>query len=238
MKKSGRVFCFLTLFLLAIFPIQNAVADEGGSLYHLPYPDGVRIFNQQSPFSKIKDDNHTYFAFDFKAEYPEFDRYEPAPVVAAKGGWVVYRKDCDDGFKEEEANLVVLGHYPKGDGTYREYSFYVHLKQGSIPEYVIVGGYIRAGVKIGLEGHNGLSTGIHLHFCVTDWFDLYFMYQVGTPGVAAKTYQLDAQKNRVYKTIPFRFIEYEDVLSWEKGNCLWSENAIIEVLTDPNEPQP
>lgn len=234
MRKLRGIFLFLLFFLAIIFPLKT-LADGGGSWYHLPYPNCLRVFLTQGPFSS---GNHSgYFAVDFKAEYPSYNLWEPAPVVAARGGWVVFAKDCDDGFTEEEANLLVLGHSPKPDGTYREYSWYVHLKKESIPKYVIVEGYIRAGVKIGLEGHNGLSSGVHLHFCVTDWFDQSFMYKVGRSGVIPRAYQLE-NNNRIYKTVPFRLFEYEDVSNWAEGNWVGSENVITEVTTDPNEPQP
>ncbi|MDP2874005.1 MAG: M23 family metallopeptidase [bacterium] len=238
MRKLRGIFCFLITFLaIFLFSTTHVSADGEGNWYHLPYPKGLRIFNMQSPFSQSPESNHRYFAIDFKAEYPGYDQWEPAPVVAARSGWVVYKKDCDDGTKEEEANLLVLGHGPKDSySQYQEYSWYLHLQKGSIPNYVVLGGYIRSGVIIGKEGHNGKSTGIHLHFAVTNWFNPSRLYTEGVPGDVAKAYLIRDQE-RIYLTVPFKFFEYQDVRGWMENNWVGSENVITEVTTDPREPQ-
>lgn len=242
MGKLRGIFCFLLLlFTISFFPGQTVSSEAEGSYYHLPYPNGTRVFEIQGPFSQSPEANHSYFAFDSKG-VGRIDDGKPALVSAARSGWVVYKKDCEDGLKEVEANLLVLGHGPKSpDGQYQEYSWYMHLQKDSIPDDIMVGDYIRCGTIIGREGHNGKSTGVHLHFGVTAWFDPGRFMTEGVPGCLPKAYHLNADGSREYLYIPFKFYEYENVEQWPEGKWVGSKNLIyvqIPQLLTHAHPEP
>lgn len=96
-----------------------------------------------------------FYSFDF--EMPE-----GTPVLAARGGVVVY---VQDGFSEggllpdliERANLVSVGH---ADGTIASYG---HLSEGL---EVAVGDSVARGQILGWSGSTGFSGRPHLHFHV------------------------------------------------------------------------
>lgn len=88
----------------------------------------------------------------------------PGPVVAVKPGTVVFVKQssnsgCGSLSCWQQANMVVVQH------DSGEYSWYVHLAYGSVP--VVVGTYVSAGTRLGMEGATGYATGPHLHFMVS-----------------------------------------------------------------------
>jgi murein DD-endopeptidase MepM/ murein hydrolase activator NlpD len=99
--------------------------------------------------------NENFYSFDF--EMPE-----GTPVLAARGGVVVY---VQDGFTEggllpdliERANLVSIGH---ADGTIASYG---HLREGL---EVGVGDVVARGQLLGWSGSTGFSGRPHLHFHV------------------------------------------------------------------------
>ncbi|MDX1470443.1 MAG: M23 family metallopeptidase, partial [Flavobacteriaceae bacterium] len=68
------------------------------------------------------------------------------------------------GFSNILGNYIILKH---DNG---EYSFYVHLKNGSVK--VKNGEQVKRGQEIAALGHSGNSTEPHLHFHVTDSADL------------------------------------------------------------------
>lgn len=89
-------------------------------------------------------------------------------IFATKPGTVVFVKEVtpDDDTAHcgtmscwTQANMVVIQHGPS------EYSWYVHVKQNSVP--VEVGSYVNVGTKVGEEGWNGYSTAPHLHYMVS-----------------------------------------------------------------------
>jgi murein DD-endopeptidase MepM/ murein hydrolase activator NlpD len=96
-----------------------------------------------------------FYSFDF--EMPE-----GTPVLAARGGVVVY---LQDGFTEgglsadliDRANLVSIGH---ADGTIASYG---HLLEGL---EVAVGDSVTRGQVLGRSGSTGFSGRPHLHFHV------------------------------------------------------------------------
>lgn len=86
-------------------------------------------------------------------------------IYATKSGKVVFVKEitpddntghCGDMSCWTQANMVVIQHGPS------EYSWYVHVKQNSVP--VNVGTWVNVGTKVGEKGWNGYSTAPHLHY--------------------------------------------------------------------------
>jgi cold shock CspA family protein len=73
-----------------------------------------------------------------------------APVYAADGGTVTFAGNSGDGYGKK----IIINH---GDGRQ---TVYAHLSEISVSVYEEV----HQGVKIGVSGNSGSSTGPHLHF--------------------------------------------------------------------------
>ena len=94
---------------------------------------------------------------------------EGANIVAAAGGWVIQRFDCDKhheygdecGCYSFGTGLVIRGY----DGRLYQYA---HMQYQSIPSIVYKSAEVSAGQLIGRVGNTGYSFGAHLHFGVTD----------------------------------------------------------------------
>lgn len=84
------------------------------------------------------------------------------PIVAARGGTVVWAND-DQPDDSDEGNGVVIDH---GDGTYAGYG---HLAFGGVS--VIIGQQVGQGEQIALSGSSGTTTP-HLHFHVSPCTDV------------------------------------------------------------------
>lgn len=239
MRKLRGICCFLLFFLAIFLASQVGISAQEGSEYSLPYQAGLRIFLMQGPFSKSGGANHCFFAVDMKAELSD-GTCGAAFVVAARSGYVVYvnDKNGNESTNDNDINLVVLGHGPRDAyKQFQEYSWYLHLAKGSVPDYVIPEMYIRRGVVIGKEGFNGNPETTHLHFGVTNWFNSSRMFMTGSEGTSRVTAYAKVDGSLVYAYIPFSFVEWEDIGAWPEGNWVGSENVIIEITTDPNEPQ-
>jgi|GEM_PF-5791733 len=217
MKSRG--VCLLLVVIVVISIEQPLLAE--GSLYWLPYSKGIRAFNTQGPYMG----NHEYFAIDLKAEYPGYNQWHPAPIAAAETGVLVYY--CDRHEKgAEQTNILILGHGEMGnDGQFPEYSWYVHLEKDSVPRELTIGQVVQRGTVIGLEGHNGPSTGIHLHFGVTSFLEPTFLCVAGNSiAQMPESFQLLPGGERKYFYQPFSFHEYHQVEEWPVGNWVGSQN--------------
>ncbi|WP_128895392.1 peptidoglycan DD-metalloendopeptidase family protein [Longirhabdus pacifica] len=88
-------------------------------------------------------------------------------VIAPANGTIVVAEDgIVDNVPGELNSEQLLGNHVIIDHGNNEYSYYVHLKQGSVA--VNVGDEITVGDLIGQVGNSGESTQPHLHFQVSD----------------------------------------------------------------------
>lgn len=94
---------------------------------------------------------------------------EGAEIVAAAGGKVYQRFDCDKHHGQYDecfcykfgTGLVIRGY----DGRLYQYA---HMQYQSIPSNVYIGADVVEGQSIGRMGNTGWTTGPHLHFGITD----------------------------------------------------------------------
>lgn len=88
------------------------------------------------------------------------------PVLAARGGTVTHLKinsttGCGSSTCVNNANFIVIDH---GDGTH---STYLHFQGGTLGPGVTCGGTVARGQLLATAGTTGWSTGVHLHFQVS-----------------------------------------------------------------------
>lgn len=128
-----------------------------GQLYRLPFADAPVRVDQGFDGAFSHHDLANRYALDFALP-------EGTPVLAAREGIVL---EVEGGFAEGgpdrerdagQANLVRILHR---DGSM---AVYAHLAPAGIT--VRPGQWVKAGERIALSGHTGLSTAPHLHFAV------------------------------------------------------------------------
>jgi hypothetical protein len=88
-------------------------------------------------------------------------------VVAARGGTITHLKinsttGCGNSSCVDAANVIVIDH---GDGTH---STYLHLQGMTLAGGVSCGGTVSQGQALATAGTTGWSTGVHLHFQVSN----------------------------------------------------------------------
>ena len=144
--------------------------EASSGIYKLPFACNVTAY-----VTHVHSDPGQVYDIDF-AIYG-------ADIVAARDGWIAqivehHNECCYSSVCEPCNNYVVIDH---GDG---EYSYYLHIKQWSVPDNLSVGTFVHQGDKIaeqgdvGWTGGNGRDDvpcngqtwdshcGIHLHFGV------------------------------------------------------------------------
>jgi len=145
------------------------MADSSG-IYKLPY-----TCNASAYVSHVHNDDGQVYDIDFGISGQD--------IVAARDGWISqivesYNACCYSSVCAPCNNYVVINH---GDG---EYSYYLHIKQWSVPDYLGMGTFVHQGDKIAEQGDVGWTggnsrddvpcngstidskCGIHLHFGV------------------------------------------------------------------------
>lgn len=134
----------------------------GEGAYRLPWPAGTWMQLTQDCNDSCCSDHvgNDRYAWDF-ANGGAF------PVVAARAGTVTHLKinstnGCGEKSCVNDANLIVIDH---GDGTQ---ALYMHLEGFSLASGVTCGGYVEQGQALATAGTTGWSTGIHLHFEVSE----------------------------------------------------------------------
>lgn len=130
--------------------------------YRLPWKPGVSMQLTQDCKDSCCNDhvNDDEWAWDF-ANGSAFT------IVAARGGTVTHLKinstsGCGSSSCVNDANFIVIDH---GDGTQ---STYLHLEGNSLAAGVTCGGTVSQGQALAKAGTTGWSTGLHLHFQVSN----------------------------------------------------------------------
>lgn len=133
--------------------------------YYLPYVAGTKqwLEGSISHFQYIPelgypscDESVCRYAYDFT----NTDHF---PLVASKEGTVLASKDsCTDG-NPYCTNYIVLK-----DTNGSTYQIYLHLANGTIPDKLNYGTYVKRGEYIGDTDDTGYSTSNHVHFMVVD----------------------------------------------------------------------
>jgi murein DD-endopeptidase MepM/ murein hydrolase activator NlpD len=138
----------------------SLAATFGG--HYLPWPGGR--FATVSRRDGVGHAGQIDFVVDQPVEYGDDS------VYSTKAGTVVFIKESSpnpveicEAFDDcwRRANVVVIQHGPE------EYSWYVHLAHNSVPDNLYIGMPIPAGVKVGVQGQTGWTTGEHLHYMVS-----------------------------------------------------------------------
>ncbi|MCB1931729.1 MAG: M23 family metallopeptidase [Candidatus Accumulibacter sp.] len=177
---AGAAYSFRTRssWLLGDFNARQSPA----AIYRLPYPDGLAFHIGQAaggPLISHKTPDSQYAV--------DIGMPEGTPVVAARDGLVI----------DTEANQIRGGRSPDlmgkanavriqhRDGTI---AVYAHLAHGGV--LVRRGQRVKVGMRIGLSGSTGYSSGPHLHFAVQTvlrsgdrltMLSLPFRFYVGSP---------------------------------------------------------
>jgi len=134
---------------------QQPLAALGG--YKLPWAAGLTKALVWSTEHTSCSGNDCYYAFDF-ADGTMF------PLLAAKGGTVLYAKDSCTNGATDCTNLFILRDLSTNPTAYQ---LYYHLANGSIPAALhSVGTPVSQGQFIGVADDTGASSGHHLHFMV------------------------------------------------------------------------
>lgn len=186
-------------------PAELSPTGRAVSLHHFPWPiDQTAILTQKDG--------------SYHANQVDFVIRDSADIYASKPGTVIFVKEvsntggCDIDYWQY-ANLVVVQH------AVGEFSWYFHLKKDSAT--VKVGDQIGYGTKIGEQGNTGYacgSTGIHLHFMVSNAIPTYWP----DPAIASL-----APWPPGGSIIPVDFIE-----------STWSALKVSEIYLSKNTPSP
>ena len=133
---------------------SDSLAHRPAEPYALPF-GGAEARRLSSGYGGPTHLAENFFSFDFEMPVG-------TPVLAARGGVVVYVQDgfSDGGLSPdliERANLLAIGH---DDGTIASYG---HLSEGI---QVAVGDSVHTGQLLGQSGSTGFSGQPHLHFHV------------------------------------------------------------------------
>ena len=125
-------------------------AHDDRETYRLPFPAG-------SPVRLLQGYNGSYTHFGPLRYSIDWAMPEGTPVLAARGGTVIWTRDEEDRTgAPSRGNFILIEH---ADGTV---GHYLHFKLGGV--LVTVGQTVSAGDRIGLSGNTGKSTQPHLHF--------------------------------------------------------------------------
>jgi murein DD-endopeptidase MepM/ murein hydrolase activator NlpD len=107
-------------------------------------------------------------------------------VVAARGGTITHLKinsttGCGQSSCVNDANYIVIDH---GDGTQ---STYLHLAGNTLAASVRCGATVAQGQPLATSGTTGWSTGVHLHFQVSQVHPGVATCECGADGTGCAT---------------------------------------------------
>lgn len=135
-------------------------------------------------------------------------------VRAARGGTITHMKlssstaDCtvtSTNTCSPYVNMIVVDH---GDGTQ---SIYMHLEHNSAKAGITCGAYVKRGQALAVSGTTGHSTGIHLHFQVSQVHPGVATCECGKDGLhCAPSWNPfpHVWVNSTFKTVPISFEEW------------------------------
>ncbi|WP_128895493.1 M23 family metallopeptidase [Longirhabdus pacifica] len=130
---------------------------------------GVSNLNRYAYDFTIVKEHQTYEGDAQKNE--SYYAYGEEVIAPAAGTVVVVENSIVDNVPGEINNTQILGNHVVIDHGNNEYSYYLHLKQGSLA--VNVGDQVSVGDLLGQVGNSGQSMAPHLHFQVSDDADIY-----------------------------------------------------------------
>ena len=179
-----------------------AVAPAG---YNLPWlPDVAMRLTQDCDDSCCRDHvGNDAYAWDW-ANGSAFT------VRAARGGTITHLKinsttGCATTACVTDVNLIVVDH---GDGTQ---ATYMHLRGGSAQPGVRCGASVAAGQPLAIAGTTGWSTGVHLHFQISEAHATAPTCECGADGTqCATTFNPfpDTWVDASHQTLPIAFAEW------------------------------
>jgi murein DD-endopeptidase MepM/ murein hydrolase activator NlpD len=180
-----------------------AVTSPNG--YKFPWQPGVSMqltqdCNDSCCADHVGDDG---YAWDF-ANSTSF------LVVAARGGTITHLKinsttGCGNSTCVDAANLIVVDH---GDGTH---ATYLHLQGMSLASGVSCGATVSQGQALATAGTTGWSTGIHLHFQVSQVHPGAATCECGSDGTGCGAGSVpwgSFWSSPTYPTMPITFDEW------------------------------
>ncbi len=144
------------------FSPSSAAALTG---YYLPWAAGTAhwLEGSISHFQSVPELGYPSCGIDTCRYAYDFTDQAPFPLLASKDGIVHASRDiCADG-STTCTNYIVLR-----DTSGATYQIYLHLAQGTIPDKLKPGTFVRRGQYIGDSDDTGYSTSQHVHFMVVD----------------------------------------------------------------------
>lgn len=138
-------------------------ASLGG--YYLPFAAGTKqwLEGSISHFQYIPELGYPSCEPDTCQYAYDFTNDDHFPLLASKDGTVQASRDsCQDG-SSNCTNYMVLK-----DTNTATYQLYLHLSQGTIPNQLTNGAFVKRGQYIGDTDDTGYSTSNHVHFMVVD----------------------------------------------------------------------
>lgn len=173
--------------------------------YHLPWTKGTTMHLTQDCDDSCCSDHvgSDEYAYDW-ANGSSF------VVRAARGGTISHlkinsTKGCATTACSVDVNMLVIDH---GDGTQ---AIYMHLKGDSEFPGITCGAHVEQGQALAMSGTTGHSTGVHLHFQVSQKHPSAPTCECGASGKAcATTYNPfpDTWVNDGFHTVPVTFEEW------------------------------
>jgi hypothetical protein len=180
-------------------------ASSGGGTYKLPWHAGTSMsLTQDCNDSCCSDHIGTdKYAWDF-------GNGAGFAVVAARGGTVTHVKinsttGCGTSSCANNANFIVIDH---GDGTQ---ATYLHLQGGTLDAAVTCGAHVNQGQRLATAGTTGWSTGIHLHYEVSNKHTGAATCECGSTGQTCATNYVpwaNFWSNATYPTVASSFAEW------------------------------
>jgi len=151
---------------------------EALSGYYLPYAAGTKqwLEGSISHFQNIPELGYPSCGIDVCRYAYDFTNDFHFPLLASKDGYVLDSRDsCNDG------NPYCTNYMVIKDTNNQTYQLYLHLANGTIPDKLTDGTFVKRGQYIGDTDDTGYSTSNHVHFMVVDslWFNYDSQYYWG-----------------------------------------------------------